>query len=1046
MIQNSVSMFIDSYTYKVTHMVGIKMTKELEIEKQFIQILSEQENQWRYRKDIKTELDLWNNFRAHLNRLNISILKGKAITDNEFENIKVEFGRLTTSPFLASQWLRGENGVAQITFERDSGKKVTLEAFRNKDIAGGSSAYEVVNQITPDADRDIQGDVTLLINGLPIIHIELKNETAKDGFMQAFHQIQRYDEGGFFKGIYASTQLFVVSNKVDTRYFARPNQNTPEAYKRAEKFLFNWRTEDNETVPNLFDFTRLVLRIPDAHELISQFTILVDDNKSQKFLMVLRPYQIHAIRKIRENAAKHEGGFIWHATGSGKTITSFITTKLLAQNSIGVDRTVMLVDRTDLDEQTTGEFTKFASEFHTGQSIGDVANNTLIVGIKNQRQLTKSLLSKKSNNIILVSTIQKLSAAMRSAQEESNLKGTNRFEKLRGEHIVFIVDEAHRAVSDEEMRRIKKILPNSTWFGLTGTPIFEENKKQENGTYARTTDQQYGPLLHAYTTKNAMDDQAVLGFQVEYHSLLTNDEQAAVVSSITNGNVPDDLRTQEKLLNTEIYEKDEHIRAMLHKIFNRRSIIKKFNVQNGYPTMAAILTTHSIKQAKRIYSILKDMKDNGTLITGRQFDERHQLIDPDFPRVAVTFSKNADQKEMNIAEDELAKIMEEYSQLFNTTTYTDEKLYNKNINKRLERKERQYQKNGEWLDFVIVVDRLLTGFDSPTIQTLYIDREMKYQKLLQAFSRTNRIYSGKDHGMIVTFRKPNLMKENVAKTFELFSNEKQNFHTLIPKEYIEVRSEFNDLAQIYQQAAFEVEKNPNDFKTMVHQVRVFQQLEKSYKALKSYDDYEEDAESLEPITNEITTYKGKVENLRAAIKSQRGDEEGEDIEDLLKDIEFSSNLNASHEDTVDSFYINQLLKNVQDNVEGALDKFNKEIKRKDPQVQSMYHDLRRELQEKNNDIDAIELKIQKIQHKIHELTQEKANEYGLSYDILISALNEYQSDKKDIPYLSQLLNTMTISKADFEYKTGEKYRRRTKVVEQLLKDLFDIIQTWKEEL
>lgn len=1024
------------------------MTKELKIENQFIQVLSEKENQWRYREDIKTESDLWNNFRAHLNRLNIAVLKEMAITDHEFQNVKVDFERLTSNPFLASQWLRGENGVAQISLERDNGKKITLEVFRNKDIAGGTSAYEVVNQIVPDTERKTRGDVTLLINGLPIIHVELKSETAKDGFMQAFHQIQRYDENGFFKGIYASTQLFVISNKVDTRYFARPSQNTPEAYKRTEKFLFNWRTEDNITVPNLFDFTRLVLRIPDAHELISQFTILVDDNKSQKFLMVLRPYQIHAIRKIRENAAKHEGGFIWHATGSGKTITSFIATKLLAQNSIGVDRTVMLVDRTDLDEQTTGEFTKFASEFHTGQSIGDVANNTLIVGIENQKQLTKNLLSKKSNNIILVSTIQKLSAAMRSAQDESNSKGLNRFEKLRSEHIVFIVDEAHRAVSDEEMRRIKKFLPNSTWFGLTGTPIFEENQKQEHGTYARTTDQQYGPLLHAYTTKNAMDDQAVLGFQVEYHSLLTNDEQAAAISSITNGNVPDDMRQQEKLLNTEIYEKDEHIRAMLHKIFNRRSIIKKFNVQNGYPTMAAILTTHSIKQAKRIYYILKEMKDKGTLITGRQFDERHQLIDPDFPRVAITFSSNPDQKDMNIVDDELAKIMEEYSQLYNSTPYTDEKLYNKNINKRLERKERQYQKNGEWLDLVIVVDRLLTGFDSPTIQTLYIDREMKYQKLLQAFSRTNRIYQGKDHGMIVTFRKPTSMKENVAKSFELFSNEKQKFQTLIPKEYIEVRTEFDDLVKNYKQAEADLDENPNDLKTMINQVKAFQQLEKNYKALKSYDDYEEDAEALEHITTAIPKYKGKAENIRAAIKSQIGEDDDEEIEDLLEDIVFSSNLNASHEDTVDSFYINQLLKVIQDDKDNkaAIDKFDKEIQKKDPLVQSMYHDLRKELQEKNNVIDAGELKIQKIQSKIHELTQEKAIEYGLSYEILISALNEYQSDKKDIPYLSQLLDTMMISKEDFEYKTGEKYRRRTKVIEQLLRELFDIIQKWKEEL
>lgn len=637
------------------------------IENQFIQILSEKENQWTYRPDLKSEDALWQNFRGHLNRINLSLLEDKLLTDKEFNQVKVEFSRLTGTPFLASQWLRGENGVAQISLEREDGQGITLEAFQNKDISGGTSSYEVVHQVVPDTNRIDRGDVSLLINGLPIIHIELKKESAKDGFMQAYHQIQRYAEDGFFKGIYATTQIMVISNKVDTRYFARPIEDTPEAYKRMKKFLFNWRTEDNQTVPDLFDFTRTVLRIPNAHELISQYTILVDDQKNQKFLMALRPYQIHAIRKIREKAAQHEGGFIWHATGSGKTITSFVATKLLAQNSIGVDRTVMVVDRTDLDAQTQDEFTKFASEYHTGQTSGKTVSNTLIVGIKNQKQLTQKLLSSKNNNTILVTTIQKLSAAMRSAKRESEEKGSNQFEKLRKEHIVFIVDEAHRAVSDEEMRKIKKILPNSTWFGLTGTPIFEENQKQENGTFARTTSQQYGPLLHSYTTKNAMDDGAVLGFQVEYHSLISEEDQEAVVVNVNNGELIDDPFEQEKLLPRELYEKDEYIRKMLQKIFNRRSIVKKFNVKNGFPTMSAILTTHSIQQAKRIYQLLKEMKADGSLFSGQNFDKRHQLIDKDFPRVAITFSTNPDQLEKNKQDDELVAIMEDYAHQFDVS-------------------------------------------------------------------------------------------------------------------------------------------------------------------------------------------------------------------------------------------------------------------------------------------------------------------------------------------------------------------------------------------
>lgn len=261
------------------------MNYEAQIEKNFIDILTRRENQWTYRDDIKTEDALWDNLRDHINRINLARLDGVPLTDKEFEQLKVEFIRLTTTPFDASQWLRGENGVAAIGIEREDVKRgrVSLVLFSNKDIAGGISSYEVVNQIKPQANIDMRGDVTLLINGLPIIHIELKAESAKDGYMQAFEQIKRYAEAGFFDGIYATTQIFVVSNKVATKYFARPGANNAKAFEAARKFLFNWRTADNESVEDLYDFTRQVLRIPAAHELISKFTILVDDKKSQGF-------------------------------------------------------------------------------------------------------------------------------------------------------------------------------------------------------------------------------------------------------------------------------------------------------------------------------------------------------------------------------------------------------------------------------------------------------------------------------------------------------------------------------------------------------------------------------------------------------------------------------------------------------------------------------------------------------------------------------------------------------------------------------------------
>ena len=495
---------------------------------------------------------------------------------------------------------------------------------------------------------DLVHDLTLLINGLPVFHIDLKAESAKDGYMQAFEQIKRYVEASFFDGIYATTQIFVISNKVSTKYFARPGANTAKSFDAAKKFLLNWRTPSNDPVENLYEFTRLVLSIPAAHELIAKYTILVDDKKSQKFLMVLRPYQIHAIQKIITQAKKHEGGYVWHATGSGKTITSFVATKLLAQTSMGVDRTVMVVDRIDLDKQSKDEFSKFASEYHTGSASGNVKDNALIVGVDNRRQLTTSLLSKKNNNTIIITTIQKLIAAIKGVKESESGK----FDKLKSEHIVFVVDECHRAVSDEQMKEIKKLLPNSTWFGFTSTPIFFKNRKQDNGKFARTTADQYNPKnakseaiskdpLHAYTTKNAMDDNSVLNFQVEYHCLLEADSREEYLFQMVKQNYPklDPARKladmteieKEELQEKALFERDEYIEAMLKKIFKRQSVIERFKVINGFPTMSAVLTTHSIAQAKWIYHKLQEFKNNGTLLNGKELDERYTLRDPDFP-------------------------------------------------------------------------------------------------------------------------------------------------------------------------------------------------------------------------------------------------------------------------------------------------------------------------------------------------------------------------------------------------------------------------------
>ena len=1021
------------------------MMPENQIEKTFIDILTTRENQWTYRDDIKTESALWDNLRRHINRINIARLDGIPLTEDEFARLKIEFKRLTATPFGASQWLRGENGIAAISIEREdvARGRVSLVLFSNRDIAGGVSSYEVVNQIKPDADVDLRGDVTLLINGLPLIHVELKAESAKDGYMQAFDQIKRYAESGFFNGIFATMQIFVVSNNVSTKYFARPVANDAKAFEAAKKFLFNWRMPDNIPVENLFEFARQVLRIPTAHELVSRFTILVDDKKRQKFLMVLRPYQIHAIQKIIRQAAMHEGGFIWHATGSGKTITSFVATKLLAQTSVGVDRTVMVVDRTDLDSQTKDEFSKFASEYHTGTASGNVSDNALIVGVDNRRQLSNSLLSKKNNNTIIVTTIQKLSAAIRDAKDTEN----NKFEKLKSEHIVFVVDECHRAVSDEQMKEIKKLLPNSTWFGLTGTPIFEENKKQENGTFARTTKQQYGNLLHSYTTKNAMDDNSVLNFQVEYHCLLEDDSKAMFLHRKLKQKYPKldvakkltDLTVFEKeeLLDRELFEQDDYIEAMLKKIFKRQSIIERFKVINGYPTMSAILTTHSIAQAKRIYHKLQEMKSARVLLNGKELDERHTLRDLDFPRVAITYSLNENQNEINDALAEINEIMTEYNAIFDTS-YTDIDMFNRNINSRLARKEVQYQKDGQWLDMVIVVDRLLTGFDSPTIQTLYVDRELTYQKLLQAFSRTNRIAPNKEYGIIISFRKPHIMRQNVETAIKLFTNQTQNWEALVPQEYTKVKTAFIATHSELLVAKNELADDPHNIKKKIAQVRIYQNLEKIARAIKSYENYETDFNELGKIVQTLPEEKGHCENLKAEIREAIQNELPEEVDSMLQDIEFSSNQRAVHEERIDSFYINQLLGEYRKSTEDATkeilrEKIMKEINMKPVIVQEIYNIIL-------DDIDQNRLKKnwgEYFKNEIDRTIQESAQMLKVPVPNLQASFNEYRSSNGIIPFINVISEASQLNKDEFEAVFNEKYRKRLLVIEHYWKKILD---------
>jgi type I restriction enzyme R subunit len=930
-------------------MTKIAHHDEAEVERRLIEVLGEGHNQWNYRPDLKSEADLWQNLRQKITQNNLCEIGEHPITDKEFETIKTELLLKTRTPFDAARWLKGENGIARITIEREdvSLGSMSLILYSNQDIGGGISTYEVVHQIAKQKangdDRDRRFDVTLLINGLPIVQIELKQVTAKDGVFQAYNQIKKYAEEGLFRNnIFATLQLFVISNEQTTRYFA--NAMPKDMQKKA---IFSWRTKDNRKVENLYEFVKQVLNIPDAHRLIANYTVVSED-QDNKALMVLQPYQIHAIEALFTAAMKHESGYVWHATGSGKTLTSFVSTKLLARKQ-GVDRTIMLIDRKDLDNQTTSEFTKFASEFNTGISSGNAKSNSLIVGTGSAKELSQVLLSETNSNTVIITTCQKLEKALRSAQKQEQEKGTKRFQRLLGQHIVFVVDECHRAISAESMEAVKGFFPNSTWFGFTGTPIFEENKKQGKGQYARTTYDQYGEVLHTYTIKNALEDGSVLGFQVEHEDTieptslhnyifdqLCQNEKYANFSDDELSNMIDQMDGVEKeaFLDPSIFESDDHIQKVIRKIFRPDNAYTKFDFQNGRPQKSAILTTSSIEMAKRYYKAIKEMTKDPEWMA-KEFAKHpirkgRTMDDPDFPRIVITYSLQENEENAKQMQDEMKEVIKDYNDYYHTAwSLEDIARYNGDVNNRLARKKAEFRQFGEHIDLVIVVNRLLTGFDAPTIQTLFVDRNLDYANLIQAFSRTNRTYPGKKKGLIVTFRKPFTMEQNVKNATKLYSQTQEESKLVYPT-YDESKKRFKKAHK----KLTTLVPNPADInehsslEIRIGFVKAFQELNNAYEALITYDDYNDEMEKSKAIQEQVKTletYIGVYNTVKGSLVE--GGQVGPKPD--FSAIEFYGD-NAIKVYDIDSTYIDQLLEtysannqNIRDDIEKALQKLKK---------------------------------------------------------------------------------------------------------------------------
>lgn len=740
---------------------------ESEMEDHLIKQLTCADSQWTYRPDLTTEDALWNNLREKLNRNNIDKLQGIPLTDMEMAQVKQFLLDQAATTYKAARWLSGEHQVAQIPLLREDASlgEVSLMAVNSREVAGGSSSYEVINQYQAvkgdGSERNRRFDVTLLINGLPLIHIELKNRDHP--FMDAFRQITKYCEEGKFRGLMGLVQMFVVSNGEQTRYIAADNHGNMN-----EKFLTRWVDENNEPIENYLSFAKAVLNIPAAHLMVGKYCVLDNDSKR---VILLRPYQIHAIEAIRRASRERESGFIWHTTGSGKTLTSYTVTKNLLDIP-SMDKAIFLIDRKDLDQQTTSSFLSYADSDDV-----DVRNT------EHTGDLEDKLRSK--DRCAIVTTIQKLQNIIRRCTDED---ASPKYQKLRDQiskkTIAFIVDECHRAVTPESKRVIEKFFNRSLWYGFTGTPIFDENKRAQKGDLPRTTAGMYGrpkdpnkKCLHAYTIKEAIGDGAVLGFKVQGmgFSRSTLEDLASklqLMDELELDEISDKdlesavVKAYASQTGRNIYDDDRHRLEVIDYIVNRSAAKLWLDAPTG-ESFEGLLTVGSIQEAQHYYKLFKQFVADGKV------SENIRKLLPDFPKIAITYTVGENEDGATANQSEMAASLADYNAMFGTSwDLSTLGAYNTDLNDRLARKKSKYRDRSQQLDLVIVVDRLLTGFDAPCLSTIFLDRPpMKPQHLIQAFSRTNRIFNNvKRYGQIVTLQTPELYAAKIDEALRLYTN------------------------------------------------------------------------------------------------------------------------------------------------------------------------------------------------------------------------------------------------------------------------------------
>jgi len=707
---------------------------------------------------VQTLIDNWRN---ELNRINADQLEGVALTDSEFNQVMSKVNQISNS-YEAAKLLAMEEGKGKIDgIYRESlpgvtRKQITLSIFKKAAVSGGDSSYQVAREIVaPSGNRF---DIVLLINGLPLINIEQKR-TDKT-IAEAFGQLNRYyRDGEYSNNFMAFSQMMIITTEIETCYFATPksvNDFNPS-------FMFHWSDKNNHLINDWKRVISLFLRIPMAHQMVGDYLVIDEaKDKENRRHMLMRPYQIYALQAIESAAfgADNEdkiphGGFVWHTTGSGKTITSFKTALFLSTRA-GFDKVIFLVDRRELDSRTGENFKAYAA--YEPVDVDDTSSTY---------QLKKKL--KMVKNGIIVTTTFKLNNLIEELKRNQDYS-------LSEKKFVFIIDEAHRTTMGQMMGTIKDYFKkNGLFFGFTGTPLFDENKVKgkinEKSELINTTEKLFGPELHKYTIDQAISDRNVLGFHIDYINTgefkSYEDLKEKLLEKILNDDPSldkkkverqiaalSDLEVEKEAVKNSllIYQDETHIPRVVQEILDN------WDTQSQNKEFNAILT---VAYKKRVIDYYKEFK--------KQLAERGDVLN-----IAMTFSFGNENDPENIAVKEAAMMFKDYSEFTGIEFIAGDKKHGEQayFEDVVERATRGGSgRNPKNIDLVIVADQLLTGYDSKRLNTLYVDRKLELQSLIQAYSRTNRVFgASKEFGTIINFQYPKITEESVNEALKLYGS------------------------------------------------------------------------------------------------------------------------------------------------------------------------------------------------------------------------------------------------------------------------------------